>query len=962
MNEGLLKNSLIRKKKLINKRTPLKQKIHLIATKMKKNDFKLSKPTDISQLISSLFESAGETIDPLIIQNEAFAGKEMSAVIKSVESSKDWDDQLAIVQKLIALVKGNACNFQSFNCQLPNLVSFFGSCILNQRSTLVKYVCLLISQLVKQLKDRFEGVGDAILPVLFQPTSNGTQIISNSCKYAIYSIIHNCKSKKMMLTIIDQTSSNSNASKVIASECLTIMLNEWTKNIFLPYFKQLEKSMYNLLSDSNYEVRNNARESASLFLKIFPNRNSSLYPLLNNKTISNSSFVNDSNNNSEKNDLNYKHHQDLANTISFSYQPITSSQDQQKSTNSNASLVNEPNSQKKDESKDNSIKKQNSSNIPVSKKRGSFSIIDSNIKSSGTKMSKANKTSNSARNFHFDEQIDQTVTFSFDPKNSESIMLSAIPKQKNMIKESKTISFLYDPTAQAKASSFSKAKNRSSNLSVHFTKKEDILIEENNGQISEEENYDDHFQEEEDSKSTEDKINDVKQELTIDLSSSNYFTTSLGKININHFECNDGREYEFLDSIRTSVATKQTVFIEENGEATSNGFLKCIQSPVEPIQISALNLIGDVIKIIPEDFENKLEVFIKIILEKADKSKSPKTATNASTALRAFSSQFPADKLLLIAIKCPISESLLSFAANLVRKDENILCNDLIAASLLPICCTIYETTNEQRFSALSVGLLNKINEVNQTVFIAFAESVDENWVRLLKSLYLDTSNKINYQYNSTVNQEKPKPGRVLNAYAQFKSSNQPETKLDDLLRELSVSKDKNDAFKNLIDFFKETKGEYFEPAIPYLVSLIHSSYNYNVNNCIKVIAKETQNQALSESSISTINYSSSPSVLLDATVDFTKNDMSQKAIDFLANVIQYYKISDISPRLQEILSIVKPLLDDEKAIIRKSAIMVIVELRMSIGKVLDGEINKLPNISKQLVNYYVKKREIEQI
>ncbi|OHT03602.1 hypothetical protein TRFO_28971 [Tritrichomonas foetus] len=915
-----------------------------------------SRTNDISQLISSLFDSAGDNIEPVIIQNEILASKEVSNLIAGFQNSKDWDDQLAVIQKALSLVKGNACSFQNFVSQLPNLVPELGGCILNSRSTLVKYSCLLISQLAKNLRDRFENVADAVLPILFQPTSTGTQIIANSCRYAIFAIIQNCQSKKVLSSVIDHCSSQSHIQRNISVEGLKFILIEWSRNILLPYFKQLEKSIYELLSDSNFDVRNNARLASSQLMKLFPDRNSILYP-----TIANTSSNNSSNtglnglNNKSKNDFSFpsksmnSYSKDFSNTISFSYDPPKQKKVNQSSTNKgelsqaeknpqnnnshnnyptkpannsfnnslNSSLNNSFNNSLNNSAELKNGSKQYVSNIPVKKRSLSFQVDSEQHKN----------------NKYNEDNESQTITFSFEPKtyaSNQSISMISKPKD-----EAQTVSFIYDPSAKATTSSFSKdrPKSNNNNLSVHFASKEN------------------------------DQHN--KKEKTIELSSSSYFTTSLGSFNIKNFECVEGNENEFLDTIRTTIATKQNVYIEDYAESITDGFLVCLQSPIEQIQVSTLNLFVDIIKIIPNAFESNLEMFVRSIIDKADKQKS-KTSVNASTALRAISSNFPSDKLLEIAIKCPISDALLSFVANLVRIDESALYNDEIAASLLPICCKVYETTKEQRFSALSVGLLNKINEMNSKVFVAFANSVDDQWTQLLRSLYLEPNDSSAYQKSknndssmtfnkSTESQSnnashdlkeqtklKQKPARVLTSVAQYKASNNPESKLEDLLRQLTVEKSKNIVFNQLISFFNDTNAEYIDSSIPKLVKFIHSGYSDQVVKCID--------------SIASIEKGSNSSNLLDAAIDFMKSDTSTKSIDFLTCVVQHYKSRDISPRLQELMSLIKPLLEDSHALMRKSTILLIVSLRKSIGKVFDGEINKLPNISKKMVHYYLLK------
>lgn len=928
---------------------------------MNNNTYQISPTKDISQLISSLFNSAGENIEPLNIPNNILAGKEISTLITNFKDSKDWDEQLSVVQRAISFVKGNACDYLDFISRLPELISQIISCIQNARTTLVKYSCLLISLLAKALNERFDSLTDIVILPLFQTSSSGTQIISSSCKYAIFSIVHNVTSRKVLSFILNQAASKSQIEKSIASESIKFIVTEWHRNALFPYLKQLEKTIFELLSDSNFDTKDNAKQAAMQLMKLFPDRNSVLYSICNN------------NNSNSNNDLSNKkasaYSKDYSNTISFSYN-ITKVQ---------------PNSKPQ---KETNTKTKNELNL-----KQSINTSDSNDKKFVSNIPRKNRNIYSSSNYKLPEPntSDEAHTMTFEPDLiSSQSSISEIQKQ---VDEAKTISFSFDLASKGPSSFYSKERSKqNSNLSVHFNRpnsgtktsqnssaitntenttktnqmnsffssseSDEIKVKNpNNSSFSNTENItkmpnltiskiENKTNQNQNNSFEQNKEENNNSGTRIEVSPLNYFSTSLISFQLNNFECNKEKESQekFLDSIRTTIATKQTVFIEDNAESISSGFLLCLQSPNENIQISALNLFVDVIKIIPNSFNENLELFVKIMIEKADKSNT-KTSMNATTALRAISTQFPAEKLILIAVQCPESDSLLSFLANLVRNDEEILNNDQISSALLPICCKVYETTKEQRFSALSVGLLNKISEKNPKIFKIFANSVDEQWFKLLKSLYLDPNDNFELSSNNKEKESKNVPTRILSSMVKYtKKNNTPESRLDDLLRQLNVEKIKFTILNNLINFFKETNAEVFESAISPLINLIHSSYHEQVKECIKIIATTEGGVAFSS--------------FLDSVVDHFIADTSLKSIDFLNNVVKYYKSRDLSPRVQQILEKIKPYLEDSYAPARKAAVFLIVELRLAIGKAFEGEINKLPNVSKKMVYFYISKRQ----
>jgi hypothetical protein len=93
--------------------------------------------------------------------------------------------------------------------------------------------------------------------------------------------------------------------------------------------------------------------------------------------------------------------------------------------------------------------------------------------------------------------------------------------------------------------------------------------------------------------------------------------------------------------------------------------------------------------------------------------------------------------VLKLALKVGASAALLSLAGNVVRRCETVLADGDIARDLLVVSCEVYRATTEQRFSALGVGLLNKISETNHAAFAKFTASASDECRAILKALHL---------------------------------------------------------------------------------------------------------------------------------------------------------------------------------------------------------------------------------
>jgi hypothetical protein len=82
------------------------------------------------------------------------------------------------------------------------------SALRNLRSPLVKNATLLLSQIAHRLADRFDVMGEVIIPLSFQ-TSHGIQIIGDSCKYSILEIVIHYQTKGIMKSVCELGNSRS---------------------------------------------------------------------------------------------------------------------------------------------------------------------------------------------------------------------------------------------------------------------------------------------------------------------------------------------------------------------------------------------------------------------------------------------------------------------------------------------------------------------------------------------------------------------------------------------------------------------------------------------------------------------------------------------------------------------------------------------------------------------------------
>jgi hypothetical protein len=379
------------------------------------------------------------------------------------------------------------------------------------------------------------------------------------------------------------------------------------------------------------------------------------------------------------------------------------------------------------------------------------------------------------------------------------------------------------------------------------------------------------------------------------------------------FRCRDGEEMKFIESVRLAVALNEQAGIETHGDRIVAGFMKCLRGSNDAVLIAALNLILDVMPLARASFESHLNEFIHMLLEMAQNVRT--VSLNASSVLRWISSQFPPHLILRIGLQSRVSPPLLSLAGNVVRHHEEVLQDNEIAKGLLRISCDLYRTTTEQRFSALAVGLLNKIHETNKSVFADVSASASDECRATLKALHLieDGAQCVN-----------PPPSVVEQESARESVSAS--------LATLAKQKHKREFFQRLNDEMVRL-GDVRE-IVECLAPIIRSAYFEEATAAIETLSAQ-------------------PDVLRHS-MNCLKSAGSAASADLLRVVIRGSQPRDLGPCTHEIVTELTKLTQSENAIDRKSAIQCFAEMRKVIGRQFDAEIGTLSSVSRKMVQYYV--------
>lgn len=239
---------------------------------------------DLTNQTRQLFQNAGTNIKPIYIHSPLEAAKEIKYLESHISSNVDWDQQVSAMQRGMALVNGGALEIESFKKGLVKISPGLVAAANNLRSTLVKQSCLFIAQLVREMGASFDTLGEFIISISNQ-LSHGTQIIAESCKFAILCISKYCQSKKIFKSICDLCGTRGSASKSVGAEALEILMLNWDTQFLNLILTKYESILSKLITDASINPRIYARQAAKAYGITFPQRSESFFSKLDQRTL-----------------------------------------------------------------------------------------------------------------------------------------------------------------------------------------------------------------------------------------------------------------------------------------------------------------------------------------------------------------------------------------------------------------------------------------------------------------------------------------------------------------------------------------------------------------------------------------------------------------------------------------------------------------------------------------------------
>ncbi|OHT09046.1 hypothetical protein TRFO_22216 [Tritrichomonas foetus] len=234
--------------------------------------------------------SSSEKITPFAIKSDSACARELNRMAIQLNCEADWCAQEATIRNVVALINGGAMKFMAFE---KNLIKLSPGLILSIKSvheTLVKQACYLIARLSREYESNFFKVlGVDILKSLSTQIPNNTQIISDSCKLAILSIIRYCQTKQMFAYVMKYYLNKAQKPEIrqLASESLCVILDCWKRSLIDSYYIKITHALKILLKDSYEEARYYAKKATITVFALYPDRKAAFMKELDDNKIIN---------------------------------------------------------------------------------------------------------------------------------------------------------------------------------------------------------------------------------------------------------------------------------------------------------------------------------------------------------------------------------------------------------------------------------------------------------------------------------------------------------------------------------------------------------------------------------------------------------------------------------------------------------------------------------------------------
>ena len=196
--------------------------------------------------------------------------RQLAALFEQKETEENWtklDDGLS---KLAAITRGSA-----------HLPSFVGAvkihfkmpivnCLMSERTRLARTAIILVEELARHLRERFESLSDFLLPAVLRLTMRANKVYVTSSSAALKTCIECSGVPSFALALGDALKNPSKTMRIAAMDAMKCLMVSNGPERLVPYIEVIEASIRDGVVDSLNEVRSLTRAAFEVYGEKFP--------------------------------------------------------------------------------------------------------------------------------------------------------------------------------------------------------------------------------------------------------------------------------------------------------------------------------------------------------------------------------------------------------------------------------------------------------------------------------------------------------------------------------------------------------------------------------------------------------------------------------------------------------------------------------------------------------------------
>ena len=242
---------------------------------------------------------ADDCEQPVSLSGERELVREVEAIASKLRGTgEDWNDRIATMKRLEAIVMGDSFNNDAATELLKQLKDPLTAQLLDRRSSIVRQATKLLCTMASQLGPRMEFLVGHTVPTLFKVVVITVQIMADSADSCIRHLLTCCQTHRVLVKICTViTKDRSSKLRAHCLEYLHLVLEAWGAATIERALDVVVDAVRCGLTDADSEARATARRCFATFSQLWPETAHSMMELLDGslqRILAESSFGNGS--------------------------------------------------------------------------------------------------------------------------------------------------------------------------------------------------------------------------------------------------------------------------------------------------------------------------------------------------------------------------------------------------------------------------------------------------------------------------------------------------------------------------------------------------------------------------------------------------------------------------------------------------------------------------------------------